>query len=175
MFGPFGAVVLTCTAPPHCGGRPSIETPHWSPVLPREHLRRLAPLLLEGGDDAQEATCDLLGLCLENGSPQTPDPWLRDVRRQLKEAPGSTRLTDLARQVGRHRVSVGRAFLAAYGEPPSVFRRRTMLDHALSLTATGTPPSWAAVEAGFVDQSHFIRACRDSYGMAPGRLLASAA
>lgn len=174
-FGPLGAVVLTCTAPTRCGGRPSIEAPHWSPVLPREHLRRLAPLLLEGGNDAQEATFDLLGLCLETGSPQKPDRWLRDVRRQLKEAPGATRLTDLAHRVGRHRVSIGRAFLAAYGEPPSVFRRRAMLDHALSLTASGTPPAWAAVEAGFVDQSHFIRACRDTYGVAPGRLLASAA
>ena len=174
-FGDAGALVLTFAPPGDAEGRPSVVDPAWSPILPRDHLRRLTPLLLEGGEAAVEAGWDLLALCRTSSVPVHPDPWLRAVRDRLVEAPGDVRLTDLAHQTGRHRVHLGRAFLAAYGETPSAFRRRAMLDRALCLTAHGLSAASAAVDAGFSDQSHFNRACRDLYGLPPGRMLARAA
>lgn len=174
-FGPAGALVLTFAAPGRPDGGPAIATPAWSPTLARPHLRRLVPLLLEGGDDGDDAVCDLLALCAAPARDTTVDPWLAAVRDRLIAEPAETRLADLAHRAGRHRVHLGRAFLAAYGETPSVFRRRAMLDRALCLTAQGLSAAQAAVDAGFADQSHFSRACRDLYGLPPGRLTAWAA
>ena len=174
-FGSAGAIVLTFEPPPRADGRPAVSDPAWSPVLPKDHLRRLMPMLLEGGESGLEAAWDLLALCETAPLRPRADPWLRAVRDQLVETPGAARLTEIAHRVGRHRVHLGRAFLAAYGETPSVFRRRAMLDRALCLCALGQPPALAASEAGFADQSHFTRACRDVFGLPPGRLIARAA
>lgn len=171
-FGGEGALVLTMAAPALDGDRRPVTAPAWTPPLPGGHLRRLAPLILEGGDAAPEAVWDVLAL-LDSGSPAPkPDPWLAEVRDRIQSCPGPTRVSDLARRAGRHRVHLGRAFLLAYGETPSEFRRRAMLDRALGLIAAGETLAAAAVEAGFSDQSHFTRACRDHYGVAPGRLTA---
>lgn len=174
-FGAAGAVVLTFAPPPRADARPTVADPAWSPVLPRARLRRLVPLLLEGGEVGREAAWDILAVCETHPAPSRADPWLRAVRDRLIEAPAGARLVDLARQAGRHRVHLGRAFLAAYGETPSAFRRRAMLDRALCLSAGGLPAALAAVDAGFTDQSHFTRACRDLYGLPPGRLIGHAA
>lgn len=173
-FGPSGALVLTFEPPSRADGRPAVSDPAWSPVLPRPHLRRLVPLLLEGGEAGAEAAWDLLALCAAPSDAARPDPWLAAVRDRLVQDPAGARLAEIAHGAGRHRVHLGRAFLAAYGETPSVFRRRAMLDRALSLAVQGLPPALAAVDAGFADQSHFNRACRDLYGLPPGRLMARA-
>lgn len=175
-FGPGGGLVLTFSPPANRDETaPAIRGPAWSPTLPQAQLRRLVPLLLEQGLEALDAGWDLMALASGGATQGSPDPWLAALRDRLVEAPGDTRLTALAREAGRHRVSMGRAFLAAYGEPPSVFRRRMMVDRALSFALTGAPPAQAAVNAGFSDQSHFSRACRDLYGLPPGRLMAFAA
>ena len=174
-FGPQGAVILTFSAPTRADDRPAVVEPAWSPVLPRAHLRRLVPLLLEGDEIGQEAAWDILALCDGVPSRPQPDPWLIAVRDRLMEAPAGARLTDIAREAGRHRVHLGRAFLAAFGETPSAFRRRAMLDRALCLSASGLPAALAALDAGFADQSHFTRACRDLYGLPPGGLIRRAA
>ncbi len=174
-FGPAGAVVLTFTPPARGDGLPAIADPAWSPRLSGRQLRRLTPLLLDGGEAAVEAGWDLLALCRPRVRPRAADAWLRQVHDQLVEAPGDARLTELARRAGRHRVHLGRAFLAAFGETPSVFRRRAMVDRALCLLARGLSAAQAAAEAGFADQSHFNRACRDLHGLPPGRLVALAA
>ena len=41
--------------------------------------------------------------------------------------------------------------------------------------ARGVPAAHAAADAGFADQSHFSRACRDLHGLPPGRLVAQSA
>lgn len=170
-----GAVVLSFEAPTDDDEGCVVTDLSWSGVLPRDQVRRLTPLLLEGGEAGVEAAWDMLALARSHPCPDGPDPWLRAVRDRLVEAPGGARLTDIAHQAGRHRVHMGRAFLAAYGETPSAFRRRSMLDRALCLTAHGLPAALAALDAGFSDQSHFNRACRDIYGLPPVRLMAGAA
>jgi AraC family transcriptional regulator len=164
-FSPEGALILSCVFPAHAE---AIATPHWSHPLPRGRVAKLVPLLLEA---EEEAGWDLIALAQDAPPRTAASPWLADVRDRLIEEPSSASLTEIAAQSGRHRVHLGRAFLAAYGETPSVFRRRAMLNRALCAMARGLSAAASAAEGGFADQSHFARACRENYGLAPGPLL----
>lgn len=166
-FSPDGALILTYTFPAQA---PPITTPYWSAPLPREHLRALTPLLLSGDGESAEAAWDLITIARHTPPRTRPSAWITAVRDQLLEAPASASLNEIASKAGRHRVHLSRSFLAAFGETPSVFRRRAMLERALRLVARGRSPAAAAAEAGFSDQSHFNRACRDIYGATPGQL-----
>jgi AraC family transcriptional regulator len=170
-FSRAGALILSCSFPAQA---PDITTPHWSAPLPRARLRVLTPLLRASNDEASEAAWDLLALTNAEADRAPPSPWLLSARDELMEEP-STSVTAIAARAGRHRVHLARAFLAAFGETPSVFRRRAMLDRALCAMTRGAPPAAAAAEAGFVDQSHLSRACRDAFGLAPGQLVRGAA
>ncbi len=167
MFGARGTLILTCTFAEHA---PAITAPFWSQPLPRERLRTLLPIFLDGGDDAIEAGWDLLALAQSTPARAEASDWLHAVREQLLEEPAAMKLSVIATQSGKHRVHLGRAFLAAFGETPSAFRRRAMLDRALSAMTTGASAASAAVEAGFADQSHFSRACRETFGVTPRQL-----
>lgn len=169
-FSPRGALILTYAFPEHAQG---LNAPLWSPRLPREHLRALTPLLFSDEAEAIEAGWDLIALTKEP-SRRPAAEWLLAVRDQLIEEPAAADISTIAAQTGRHRVHLGRAFLAAFGETPSVFRRRAMLDRAICAMTSGVPAAAAAAEGGFADQSHFSRVCRESFGLAPRQLLRSA-
>lgn len=166
-FGGRGTLILTCTFAEHAS---ALTTPFWSAPLPRERLRALIPILLEGGEDAVDAGWDLIALAQDQSTRAAPSDWVRAVRDLLLETPGAAKLGAIAERSGRHRVHLGRAFLAAFGETPSAFRRRSMLDHALSAMTRGVPAASAAAEAGFADQSHLSRVCRETFGVPPRRL-----
>lgn len=166
-FSRRGALILACAFPAYAT---AIDSPHWSRPLPRERLRALTPLLLAGENEAVEAGWDLIALADDEPSRPTPSAWISNVRDQLIEEPAGADISTLATRAGRHRVHLGRAFLAAFGETPSAFRRRAMLDRALCAMTRGTFAAAAAAEAGFADQSHFTRACRQAFGLTPGQL-----
>ena len=170
-FSPNGALILTCAYPAQA---PPIKAPYWSPSLSRAEIRSLVPLLLAGDGESAEAACDLVAIARDIPMRKRPSRWISAVREQLLEAPGSASLSEIAARAGRHRVHLSRSFLAAFGETPSVFRRRAMLERALCCLASGGSAAAAAAEAGFADQSHFNRACRDIYGATPGRLARAA-
>jgi AraC family transcriptional regulator len=160
-----GALILACTFPAHAD---AITAPRWSHPLPRDRLRTLLPLLLEANEDAG---WDLIALGEDDTPRLTPSDWLCAVRDRLIEEPANANLTEIAAQAGRHRVHLGRAFLAAFGEAPSAFRRRAMVDRALCTMARGLSAAVAAAEAGFADQSHFTRSCRECFGLTPVQLM----
>jgi AraC family transcriptional regulator len=164
-FSRLGALILTCSFPADAG----IDAPRWSRPLPRAHLRALTPLLMGDEGEAVEAGWDLIALTEGRPSRRPAAGWLLPVRDQLIEEP-ATNISTIAARTGRHRVYLGRAFLAAFGDTPSVFRRRAMLDRALCAMASGVPAAAAAAEGGFADQSHFNRACRESFGLTPRQL-----
>lgn len=167
-FSQRGGLILTCAFPTLAA---SITAPRWSAPLPREQLRTLTPLLMSGDAEAEEAGWDLMALAeAEPGRRRSASKWLLQVRDQLIEEPAAANISKIAQRTGRHRVHVGRAFLAAFGEPPSVYRRRAMLDRALSAMASGATSAASAAEGGFADQSHFHRACRESFGLTPRQI-----
>jgi AraC family transcriptional regulator len=171
-FSRQGALILTCSFPAH---DTEINGPRWSPELPRERLRALTPLLLGDDVEAVEAGWDLIALTRHSLARRPATRWLLAVRDQLIEEPGAANISMIAAQTGRHRVHLGRAFLAAFGETPSAFRRRAMLDRALCAMTRGVPAAAAAAEGGFADQSHLHRACRESFGLTPRQLTGDAA
>ena len=167
-FSQRGALILTCRF-----AAQEIGVPRWSGPLSRERLRTLTPLLLAGAADAIEAAWDLIALAAGEIPRTRPSAWIAAVRDQLIEEPGIA-ITTIAADAGRHRVHLARAFLAAFGETPAVFRRRAMVDRALCAMNAGASAAHGAAEAGFADQSHFNRACREVLGMTPGQLMRGA-
>jgi len=166
-FSMRGALILTTSLPAY---DEAISEPRWSGPLPREHLRVLTPLLLGDEPEAVEASWDLIALAQGQPLRRTAAAWLLAVRDQLVEEPSAADITAIAAQVGRHRVHLSRAFVAAFGEAPSVFRRRAMLDRALCAMTNGVAAAAAAADGAFADQSHFCRACRESFGLTPRQL-----
>ena len=102
-------------------------------------------------------------------------PWLERVRELLAErvlAPPSA--CELGEAVGIHPSHVARAFRARYGESLGGYARRLRLDWAATrLAQTEAPLNRIAVDAGFVDQSHFTRTFRRRFGLTPARYRAA--
>lgn len=171
QFSRHGTIILTCSFAVHSS---AIREPSWSRPLSFHRLRMLAPLLLSEEPDAIEAAWDLIALSEFDERRREPSRWITVIRDQLVEDPADGSISALAERAGRHRVHVGRAFLAAFGETPSAFRRRAMVNHALCAAARGMPAAAAAALAGFSDQSHFNRACRAVFGLTPGKIMRAA-
>ncbi|AXK73448.1 AraC family transcriptional regulator [Lysobacter sp. TY2-98] len=63
-----------------------------------------------------------------------------------------------------------RAIAASYGLSPQRLRREIRWQRALTLLRSDRPLSDVAVDAGFADQPHFTRVCRQETGLAPAAL-----
>jgi AraC family transcriptional regulator len=104
-------------------------------------------------------------------SERRPPRWLVRVRERL-ESSFRERLPiiDLAREAGVHPVSLARAFRSHYGSSPGDYVRRLRIEWSAGQLRARIPLSLAdiALEAGFSDQSHFIRAFRRQFGTTPG-------
>lgn len=97
------------------------------------------------------------------------DPALDRVRELLHdEYHRDLRLDEIAREAGRSRFQVSRAFAAAHGLPPHAYLTQRRLEAARRLLAAGEPAAEVAPAVGFVDQSHLIRRFKASYGITPG-------
>jgi AraC-like DNA-binding protein len=168
-FGPDGALILSVEGAQL--SRPGDE-PAWTRARPA--AAQLLRLIIAGGSSelVEEAVLDLAAPGAALGRQDIRAPWLAAARERLLEEPESASINDLARAGGVHRSHFARAFEAAFGVAPSVFRRRIMVDRALrSLLFEGEPAARAAQAGGFFDQSHFSRAVAAQCGAAPGQLL----
>jgi AraC family transcriptional regulator len=101
-----------------------------------------------------------------------PPDWLRAARAQILDRPfEGVRTAGIAAAVGRHPVSLARAFRRHYGESISECVRRRRVELALSLLAhTRKPLTDIAAEVGCADQSHLTRLLREETGVTPHRL-----
>ncbi len=77
-------------------------------------------------------------------------------------------LEELAAVSRLNRFYLLRVFRRDYGVSPHEHQRRLRLVRACRLLAAGTPPSRAAYEAGFADQSHLSRRLKALTGLTPG-------
>ena len=83
------------------------------------------------------------------------------------------RLDDLARETGRSRFQVNRAFQAATGLPPHRYLTNIRLERARAMLAAGDNAAEVAAAVGFADQSHLTRRFKAAYGVTPGRFQAA--
>jgi AraC family transcriptional regulator len=98
-------------------------------------------------------------------------PWLGGVEERLYSLGAAPcDLSHLAAEVGVHPVHLARVFRAHFGVSIGAYVRRLRLDWAAhQLAVSNEPLSALAVDAGFVDQSHFTRAFKQHTGLTPGQ------
>jgi AraC-like DNA-binding protein len=98
-----------------------------------------------------------------------PGQWLDRVRDKLNESVNAPlRVIDLAREVGVHRVHLGRAFQARYGMCLGEYHRQVRVRWAAQQLAAGeTPVGSIAIQAGFADHAHFSRVFKRAMGLTP--------
>jgi AraC-like DNA-binding protein len=70
---------------------------------------------------------------------------------------------------GLDRYALSRHFRAAFSTSPHRFLVMRRLQRARRMIVAGEPLAQIAIEAGFSDQSHFIRQFKKAFGMTPGR------
>ncbi len=138
---------------------------------------RLAALALEDESVCADALDDCAALLdgedAGDRSGASPPAWLKRAREAVEADPADARADALAADAGVHRVHFCRRFAAAFGQPFSLYRRRVMVAKAVrALAEDGAASSAAALEAGFADQAHFVRALKAQTGVTPSRLSA---
>lgn len=95
--------------------------------------------------------------------------WLRQAREMIREQfPEALRLGQIAAQVGVHPVYLATAFRQKFGVTIGEFVRQLRIEHACAEIVKGDLPLTAiALQAGFVDQSHFSKVFKLYMGMTP--------
>jgi AraC-like DNA-binding protein len=105
------------------------------------------------------------------GLPYRHDPRVDAAVALLGAAGGeASRVAAVAQAVGLGERQLERLLLARTGVTPKRLQRLLRLERAVAL-ARSAPLTAAALEAGYSDQSHFIRDFRAFSGAAPGSLL----
>jgi AraC family transcriptional regulator len=173
-FGPEGALMLSVemspglkvTRPP-CDWRPLDRT---GESLIRRILTSDDASMI--GDFARDLTA-LADATDRDQAPTAPPRWLSELKAALDDAPSETRIDRAAREIGVHRGHLSRAFTAAYGLPPSLYRTRSLAMRGVSMALAGHERlASVAAAAGFADQSHMARTVRAQMGLPVSRLRA---
>ena len=179
-FGPAGALVLAVDVNAWLEDGSPAAGVRWLPTSVR-FARDLVSLARSGNEGTGEEMADrLLDLWAgPAGAPSVGQPpaWLRAAGERLLSDADAPSIGRLARELGVHRVHLSRCFARYFGMAPSVFRRRAMAARALSAALDRTDSlAGAAAAAGFADQSHMVRAVRETCALGVGemrRLLAT--
>lgn len=100
--------------------------------------------------------------------PIRPDGMVERIREHIAaDLTRSTKLTALANLAGVSPHYLLRTFRETTGLPPHSYRNQLRVEFGKRLLRGGVPIARAAVEAGFVDQSHFTRVFKGFTGATP--------
>jgi AraC-like DNA-binding protein len=134
----------------------------------------LAALWLDPGTGEEElarATAHFLTFALARRE-RTPPIWLEGALRRLQRGPPPTAV-ELARQFGLHPTWLAQAYRASMGEGLRQTLQRRRVEYAtVLLRRTELAAAHVAMEAGFYDQSHMIRAFGTLLGRTPSQVRA---
>jgi AraC-like DNA-binding protein len=101
--------------------------------------------------------------------PYEDDPLVTCATRLLEDTHEPARVAALARRLGLSERQLERRFLARIGVTPKRFASLRRFERAVERAATAPSLTVAALEAGYYDQSHFIRDFRRFAGASPTR------
>lgn len=125
-------------------------------LLPESKLRPLQNRLIEAPAHGERASAMEDFLLTQLHDPVV-DGDVRHAVARLKKANGNIRIEDLAREANLSQSALERKFRRTVGSSPrklaSIFRLR----YAIDRYQAGSPLSDVAHEAGYFDQSHFIK------------------
>jgi AraC-like DNA-binding protein len=99
------------------------------------------------------------------------DPVAAAAAAAIHAAHGAVHVGELARTLAVSRDRLEQRFRRAVGAPPKRFAALVRLRRALALHRAGASLTRAALDAGYADQSHVVRAFRACTGEPPGRFL----
>jgi len=103
--------------------------------------------------------------------PHAPDPVVGAAVRAISEARGAIRIGALARVLAISQDPLEKRFRRIVGASPKQFASLVRLRHTIDAYHAGVSLTSLARDAGYFDQSHFIREFRAITGEAPGRFL----
>jgi AraC-like DNA-binding protein len=107
-------------------------------------------------------------------SGRDPDPTIAEAVRLIGQDPGGVRMAQVAKEVALSQDAFEKRFRRIVGMSPKAYASLLHFKRALdSYARARTTMTQLAFEAGFCDQSHFIRRFRAVTGAPPGRLLGS--
>jgi AraC family transcriptional regulator len=108
---------------------------------------------------------------LETRSSSRVAPWLHDARKLIGEQyTKKLRLVDIATALGVSPMSLADGFRRAFDCSVGDFIRRKRVEHAIEmLVGSDVALGEIAIDAGFCDQSHFVRVFKAQTGMTPSR------
>ena len=107
--------------------------------------------------------------------PRAGDRLVRAAVEALRSSGGSLRVSELACELGIGVDRLEKRFRQAVGASPKQLGSLYRLLRAIELHRSGRSLTRSALEAGYADQSHFIRGFRAATGEAPRRFLESSA
>jgi len=156
-------------APLHEIAGQTVELAHFIP--PREIERALARLVDAAGPAQRVAVMRefLLGRLTRTSG----DPLVAAAVDAIRSTRGSLRIGELARALAISRDRLEKRFRHAVGASPKQLASIHRLLHAVDLYRAGTNLTRLSADAGYFDQSHFIREFRSFTGMAPQRYFRS--
>ena len=135
----------------------------------------LQPLRGVRGILTRDELCSMFVNCLETlaDSRQATPTYMRPVIEEIEVAHGNVRLGELESRLGISERQFRRQFQRFVGMTPKTFCRTLQVNAALSalLARSERKLPELAVEFGFADQSHMIRAFAEFMGTSPTRLL----
>lgn len=138
-------------------------------LFPRAAVRELEERLFHLPAAAARAQC-VDAFLLDHLREQPADRLVQAACISLGRSGGSHQVSALARHFGLSERTLERRFLRSIGTTPKKFARVLRLQHAVQLREKFS--SWAEIAhaAGYYDQSHLIRDCREMYGNSPEAL-----
>jgi AraC-like DNA-binding protein len=136
-------------------------------IAPRE-LARACDRLGGAADDAARVAI-VEEFLLARLRPEAPDALVAAAVRAIDAARGAVRIAPLARTLAISQDPLEKRFRRVVGAAPKRYAALVRLRHAVRGYRPGTSLSQLAQEAGYFDQSHFIREFRAFTGAAPGR------
>lgn len=116
------------------------------------------------------AAQDWFGAMLEGGA---AEDGVGVASRRLLTARGNMRIATLAEKSGLSARQFQRRFTTQVGLPPKLYARTARFDAALTMHRNQPAKPWTRIvhEAGYFDQSHFVRECHALVGLPPNRFI----
>ncbi|RKH09456.1 AraC family transcriptional regulator [Corallococcus sp. CA053C] len=144
------------------------QTMSLADLIPRTELDRVASQVAEARDDAHRIAIveQFLGARLRA---HEPDRIVAAAVEAIQKARGSVRMGALARQLHLSQDAFEKRFRAGVGSTPKQLASLVRVRHAIAAYRPGSSLSRLALDAGYFDQSHFIREFRAVTGEAPRR------
>jgi AraC-like DNA-binding protein len=138
-------------------------------LFPRAEVRELEERLFHLQSAAARAQC-VEAFLLAHLRERSVDRLVRAACSSLARTGGSLPVNALARDFGLSERTLERRFLRSIGTTPKKYARVLRLQQAVQLRERYS--SWAEIAhaAGYYDQSHLIRDCREMYGDSPEAL-----